>query len=151
MKALSLWQPWASLWLRVKKHETRDWQLHHRGWLLVHATKRIEHDLDSDLANICDSEFGGHWGMDLPRGALIGAVNIVDCRATRVVFPKGRPDLTDPQDVWDDFHCGNFGHGRYAIERSDVKVFREPIPYRGMQAPFEVPHHVVCDALVLAA
>jgi hypothetical protein len=152
MKAWALWQPWASLWLGVKLHETRDYSLHHRGWLLVHATKHIEHELEPQLADIVESEFGPHWGLDLPRGALIGAVNIIACKPTRAVFPLGHAELTDPDEVRDDFICGNFGAGRFAIERApEVKVFRKPIPVRGQQAPFDVPDELVREALATAA
>lgn len=41
MKALSLWQPWATLIaLGVKTIETRDWSTGYRGPLAIHATKR---------------------------------------------------------------------------------------------------------------
>ena len=41
MKALSLWQPWASLVaLRVKTIETRSWSTSYRGPLAIHAAKR---------------------------------------------------------------------------------------------------------------
>lgn len=42
MKALSLWQPWASLMaLGVKQNETRSWPTSHRGDLLICAAKRM--------------------------------------------------------------------------------------------------------------
>lgn len=41
MRALSLWQPWASLIaLGVKTIETRGWSTKYRGPLLIHAAKR---------------------------------------------------------------------------------------------------------------
>ena len=78
MRALSLWQPWASLWLTPRKvHETRHWSTLHRGWLLVHAAKRkIDRDIDPALNEILIDEFGPHWGLDLPLGALIGRVQV---------------------------------------------------------------------------
>lgn len=143
MKAWSLWQPWASLWLSpCKVHETRSWALAHRGPLLVHATKHIEFDsLTDDLEAILDSEFGGHWGMDLPRGALIGMVHIVACLPTEG-FRDG--DTTDDDEI-----CGDWTRGRFAIRRSPTFVkFREPIPYRGRQRnPFDVPDDLVREAL----
>lgn len=42
MKAISLWQPWASLWLTPRKiHETRPRRWNHSGWLAVHASKTL--------------------------------------------------------------------------------------------------------------
>lgn len=41
MKALSLWQPWASaIALGAKRVETRSWETLYRGPLLIHAAKR---------------------------------------------------------------------------------------------------------------
>lgn len=146
MKAWALWQPWASLWLTVKRHETRPRPMSYRGWLLVHATKHIEHDLAPELADIVDSEFGGHWGMDLPRGALIGAVNVIGCKCAEEVYPGGLlPGMDRSQR--DNFLCGDFTPGRYAIERREVKVFAKPIPFRGHQTLFDVPDELVREAL----
>jgi Sigma-70, region 4 len=36
--ALSLWEPWATLWAAgVKKYETRSWATAYRGEILIHA------------------------------------------------------------------------------------------------------------------
>ncbi len=43
MKAISLWQPWASAigpHPEQKHLETRSWQTPYRGWLAIHAAKR---------------------------------------------------------------------------------------------------------------
>jgi hypothetical protein len=141
MKAWSLWQPWASLWLSpCKIHETRSWPLKHRGPLFVHATKHIEFEsLTEELENILDSEFGGHWGMDLPRGALIGMVEIIDC-----------VPVTEVRDAsQDDVICGDWTPGRFAIRRSPTFVkFGRPIPCRGRQRnTFDVPDEIAREAL----
>lgn len=147
MKALSLWQPWGSLWLSpCKLHETRDWYFGHRGWLLVHATKKFVRDVDGKLSDILDDQFGPHWGLELPTGALIGAVNVVDCRATAVVRSEYLQQFS-PDNMPDDFYCGDFSDGRYATQRREYKVFRQPIPYKGHQGPFDVPYDIVCDAM----
>ena len=89
MRALSLWQPWASLWCsRRKVHETRHWRCSHRGWLLVHAAKRFERNfaLENPLRAILEDEFGSHWALDLATGALIGIVKVVDCLTTEMLF-----------------------------------------------------------------
>lgn len=137
MKAISLWQPWASLWCSDRKiHETRHWPTSHRGWLLVHAAKRFEKnfEVDDPLRMILDDEFDGHWAMDLPIGALIGRVNLVDCVRTET-FPAGYDG--------DDYHCGDFADGRYAWKRDEFEVFKRPIPYRGMQGMFNVPESIL--------
>jgi len=135
MKAISLWQPWASAWCSpLKIHETRHWPINHRGWLAVHATKKIVHACGAELDDIICDEFGPHWRMELPRGAIIGAVNIVNCERTE--------DVYDPQSVSerdDNWLCGDFSPGRFAWERREFRIFQNPVPYRGAQGIFFVP------------
>src|SRR5581483_10298670 len=81
MKAISLWQPWASLWLTdAKIHETRHWPTSHRGWLLVHAAKPQIDDYDGDrIDEICEGIWGNPWGQHLRAGPGIGTATLVDC------------------------------------------------------------------------
>lgn len=145
MIAISLWQPWASLWLSPAKiHETRHWPARHRGWLLVHAAKRLERDVDDDLHAICRDQFGPLWRTSLPRGSVIGAVDLIDCKSTESVVlstmdaPEGARDIA----------CGNFDVGRFAWRRGAYKRFATPIPYRGLQSFFDVPDALVDASLV---
>lgn len=143
IKCISLWQPWASLWLSPSKwHETRHWATPHRGELLVHATKHMEFDVSDTLADILCSEFGGHWGMDLPRGAIIGTVELTSVLPCASIYPpdRGPPDC-------DDFYCGDFSEGRYGWRRGGYRVFPKPIPYKGRQSMFGVPRELVAEQI----
>jgi hypothetical protein len=149
IKALSMWQPWGSLWLSPnKRHETRHWQTKHRGQLLVHAAKRMEKDVGSDLGDILRDEFGGHWAMDLPTGAIIGMVDLVDVIPTENVYAKGIGSLTDVDLT--DLACGNFEPNRFAWQRGTYWVFPQPVPYRGRQMLFDVPLDVVAAQIAAA-
>lgn len=152
IKAISLWQPWASLWLSPnKRHETRHWKTKHRGRLLVHAAKKFIKDVDPDLKGILDGEFGGHWAMDLPTGSIIGIVDLLDVIPTDKTYERevneGR--LTD--DILADLECGDFSDGRYGWLRGRYWRFPEPIPYRGRQMLFDVPREVVAAQIAAAA
>lgn len=135
MKAISLWQPWASLWLSdAKVHETRHWPTPYRGTLVVHAAKRQIDDFRGDrLDEICDGIWGHHWGLELPRGALIGAVELIDCRQMKFTAPTSE----------DDRECGDWSDERYAWRRGKFWLFPEPIPYRGQQGMFVVPNDIL--------
>lgn len=139
INVISLWQPWASLWLSLrKKHETRHWSTDHRGWTVVHATKKFVRDVEPELRDILEDEFGGHWAKDLPTGALIGMVRIVDCQPSEAIFPTGEPEVSDA--TFEDFHCGDFSDGRFGFEADQAFVFKAPTPFLGRQAKFlEVP------------
>jgi hypothetical protein len=95
MKALSIRQPWASLILKAGKDiENRCWPTKFRGRILIHAAKgmtRDEHEDAIDFAVMaCKAKPHpeargatfrelGFARDDLPRGGIIGSVEIVDC------------------------------------------------------------------------
>ena len=135
MRAISMWQPWASLFVAGPKlHETRTWETLHRGWLLVHAAKR-----QPTVAEIkaFDTALEGAMLRGMPRGALIGAVYIEWCRRCD---DELRSSLSRA-----DALCGDFSNGRFAWRRSDTRAFANPIPYVGRQRFFEVPTSVLAS------
>ena len=136
MKAISLWQPWASLWAcGRKKFETRSWATSHSGPLLVHAAKRIETDISDELRDICEDQFGGHWARELPAGALIAVCDRVICK------PTDRLRVDD-----EEFAQGNFTDGRFAWDPFNMRELPEQIPWRGMQGLFDIPENVIAGA-----
>jgi hypothetical protein len=154
VKATSLWQPWASTWLSMRKiHETRHWPLTHRGWLLVHAAQRFVKNVEPELDAILCDEFGGHWAMDLPHGGLIGMVHVVDCRTTVDILNEYGPTNTWSPARRDDYYCGDFSEfsivngverPRYGFAIDNAIKFDKLIPYRGRQSKtFEIPDSVI--------
>lgn len=125
MKALSILQPWA--WLIVHGHkniENRRWSTRERGRILVHAGKsysRFEHDVGvlTDLFEGPDLFTGIQFPRyeDMPRGCIVGSVEIVDC-----VLHHSSP--------WKDPHSWGFVLANAAP--------CEPRPYRGQLGFFEV-------------
>jgi hypothetical protein len=118
MKALSIRQPWA--WLIVHGHkdvENRTWATNYRGPLLVHAGLT----LDPDHARA--AELAQEQGIalpatpELPRGAIVGRVRIVDCV---------------------DWHPSPWFQGPYAFVLEDAEPL-EPVPFRGMLGLFNGP------------
>lgn len=150
MKAFSLWQPWASLWCsKRKRHETRgpesNFTRAYRGWLAVHATKKFVRDVDPDLEEILIDEFKD-W-KKLPTGAIIGAVNIVAVHATTTIYPPNCYGGLSKEER-DDFYCGDFEHGRLAIERSGYMLLPTPVPFRGQQGRyFDIPDSIFSGLL----
>jgi hypothetical protein len=72
MKVLTVRQPWASLIVAgTKEVENRSWRTNYRGRLGIHAGVRI----DLDGLDACGHLLAG----DLPMGALIGSVMLLDC------------------------------------------------------------------------
>jgi|SRR6266850_1917784 len=112
MKALSLWQPWASLiYDERKKIETRHWEMLYRGPLAIHAAMKVD----------CDAcrEFG-YDPWTIPRGAVLCIVGVQGC----VRFPN---PLAIP-DPYGDFH-----EGRYGFLLTMLEKFPVPWPAKGRQ------------------
>lgn len=136
MRCISLWQPFASLWLsKAKVHETRHWSTPYRGPLAVHAAKKIVVEVDHYVAEICAREFGRRWMFDLPLGAVVGTIELIDCVSTDADRP-----------IWIDHHdyvCGDFSPGRFGWKRGQFTVLPKSIPYKGKQGFFNVPDELV--------
>lgn len=132
---LSIRQPWASLILKAGKTiENRDWSTKVRGRILVHAAQgmtRFEHEaaiafavdaIRADPRNVDATrtvtlrELGFAF-EDLPRGGIVGSVDIVDC-----VRRSDSPWFV----------------GRYGFVLRDPKVLPF-VPWRGRLGFFGVP------------
>jgi len=124
-KALTIWQPWASLIAAgLKEYETRSWATKHRGALAIHAAKRwtwAERDFANLLAARYPNEMRG-VPPALPTGAVLGIARLIDC------VPAGELRLPDFERA-----VGDFAPGRFAWRLEIVEVFAEPVPVRGRQ------------------
>ena len=138
MKALSLWQPWASLIAAdVKRFETRHWNTHYRGPLAIHAAKRLESvGIPDELRTICERAFGADWSDTLPRGAIVATAELAG------VWPTARAMRCD-MIGFTEFVCGNYAPGRFVWQLDDVRAIAPPVPYRGRQGLFSVPDGVL--------
>lgn len=79
MRALSIRQPWASLIVAgIKDIENRTWRTKYRGPLLIHAA--------CTEAKLSAREMTRYLTLldldELPRGGIIGRVEVVDCVET---------------------------------------------------------------------
>jgi len=140
MKALTLWQPWATLVaIGAKKVETRSWGTNYRGPLAIHAAKRVN---KKDLGLCFENPFfesltqGGYRliayhlfkGNTLPHGAIVATCELVDVqRIDRDFVLPAEPELS----------FGDFTLGRYAWFLANIEELKEPIPYKGAQGLWE--------------
>lgn len=128
MKAISLWQPYASLIAAgVKHYETRSWPTTYRGPLAIHAAKRPPRA--DELAAVDDAmRAAGLTIVDLPFGAIVCAVRLIRLHRTEDI----RDRLTPLE-----LSVGNYADGRFAWELQLVKLPPAPIPAVGRQGLFE--------------
>jgi len=77
MKILSIRQPWAALIARgIKNVENRSWRTRYRGPVLIHASLQSSATSLDEIARRLGVELPA---LDLQRGGVVGATNIVDC------------------------------------------------------------------------
>lgn len=120
MKAITLWQPWASaITLGVKTIETRSWATSYRGPLAIHAAARKPTVDEQDLVEVLVNMRRGH---PLPLGAVVATCDLVHvARADAIV-------KTEQEERW-----GNFSEGRFAWILQNVRPLDPPVAARGYQ------------------
>ncbi len=126
MKALTIWQPWASLLAcGAKKYETRSWTTQYRGPIAIHAaakkipgqgnmpweafdaiaTALAEHygacQFDWHLGGTKINSDGSDNGFDMPRGAVIAVGELVACRP---IVSVGWTGSREERIAWVDEH-----------------------------------------------
>ena len=161
MKAITLWQPWASLIaLGVKTIETRSWPAPKAligGRIAIHAAKR--QPVEVGTRRLCS---GGTamWDyahphsdpVDLPLGAVVATATLADCvpitactDETHHICLSGSGDLYEHWPLTgrhvddteagrnDQLPYGHFAPGRWAWMLTDIEALPDPIPATGRQ------------------
>ena len=87
MKAITIWQPWASLIAcGAKKYETRSWPTKYRGPIAIHAAAKEPRTLPQEVREAL-RRYAEHVGQnclklgqldELPRGAIIATAELVN-------------------------------------------------------------------------
>lgn len=147
MKALSLWQPYASLIaIGAKTIETRSWATSYRGPLMILASKRFDLEIADDCRRCMDvlreqsfevpsdrHQSVGLLPWENTRGCILACCDLVDCV----------PMLRAPRDRRLDAKFGYFGDGRFGWVLQNVVPVLPPIPYTGRQGLFEIPASIL--------
>jgi len=129
MKAITLYQPWASLLAKgPKRYETRSWKTSYRGWLAIHAALRF----DRIVTDACQrferelAEMGYHLDLRPPLGAVVAVANLIYCGETRCAVSL----VADLQEV---LPYGDYSPGRYVWIFSEMIPVEPPIAAVGRQ------------------
>jgi len=151
MKALTLYQPWATLIaIGAKRIETRSWSTNYRGPLAIHAGKNTDFIRGRGKYYICDEHpfcdvlikaglflFENPFPGAIPLGCIVATCELVDCILMDEKF------LSEPVYClgWSVQHpevaFGDFRLGRYAWMLNKVKLLPEPIPAKGAMGLWE--------------
>jgi hypothetical protein len=146
IKALPLWQPWASLVAYgAKKIETRSYPPMRLGLqagqrIAIHACK-TDRDLwfcgpEGPFADLVPDAFP-LWD-ELPLGAIVATCTIDRYRQIRAESAAAL-ERRNPQE-----HAfGLYEPGRWAWVLRDIERLIEPVPFRGSQGTFDVPANLL--------
>lgn len=149
MKALTIWQPWASLvMIGAKPFEFRKWDYRERSpslegqRIVIHAGARpikpTEVDLLIGSINAGESSLIAETALPLLRRVR----DAFKCRGVlELSAALGTVKLGKPRKVGEIFRHADsdrLNHHLWAWPMLDVQPFREPIPMRGAQGFFNV-------------
>lgn len=163
MKALTIWQPWASLIAcGAKQYETRSWATQYRGPIAIHAAAKdpnklpgaAKEELERAVRELFNAEKykSSPWRW-LPTGAVIATAELVsvwriaynvkmDVEEARKYPIIGERMAEDKHETvsYDYFvpskkeaALGDWTPGRYAWKLANVKILQSPIPVKGKQ------------------
>jgi hypothetical protein len=140
MKALSLWQPWASaMAVGAKRYETRSWAAPRTvigARMAIHAAKRRhteDRECFEDILDECHESramFEAFLDLSydsLPRGVVLCTGILKACHRVEDL------QVSAIERWW-----GNYSAGRFAWEFTDITVLAQPVPFIGRQGIFEV-------------
>jgi hypothetical protein len=127
VKALTLWQPWATFMaLGAKRNETRGWSTSHRGSLAIHASSRTAgwgrrgtrtmvgpYEVEKDGGGLLLRGPGLAWPYRLPLGVVVAIVDIIDVKRTTSM--ELRPSELEAS-------LGNYDSGRYAWQTGSLRI-----------------------------
>jgi ASCH domain len=119
-RSLTVWQPWA--WAIVSGHkrvENRPGPTRYRGRIGIHAGRDGSYDY-LGLDYLRDRGLDVPDRGDLPHGALVGEVTLIDCRR--------QDDLILGHPPWRDWLVDG---AAWAWLLADAVVYTRPLPCRG--------------------
>jgi len=136
MKALTIRQPWASLFaLGVKQMETRSWDTKYRGPVAIHAglamPSRIgqrvtfgDFEVERDKSGLLLRGPYLPWPYRLPMGAVVAVGDLFQTRSTM----SGGHAPSDRERS-----LGDHSPGRFAWSITSMSRLPQPIPAKGRQ------------------
>lgn len=143
MRALSLWQPYASFMAEgFKLIETRSWSTPYTGLVAIHAAKTKEELATADELLPLLSDPAKARGFTLTHlltlGAILAVGKLTGCARTTSLL---RTISVDEETL------GNYEPGRWGWVFEDIRRLPEPMPYKGQQGLWELPGAVASQLM----
>ena len=146
MKALTIWQPWASLIIAgAKRYEFRKWDYRKRyrtiecQRIVIHAGARRM--VPAELRDILDRLESGETGLDIRAARPIVERALTEPQAFPLAAGLGTAILQKPRPVGQLFagviDSDRIDHSKWAWPLVEIKAFEPIVPARGMQGFWE--------------
>ena len=135
MRAISLWQPWATLIaLGEKRIETRSWNPNYEGPILIHASKRWTREQQEIITRPVFRDALGDYGITepMPLGGFVARGNLGACFLSDEVYESEGGRLASRLQG-NESAFGDYSLGRWCWLIYDVVMLPELIPARGFQ------------------
>lgn len=130
-KALTLWQPWATLVvLGAKVFETRSWNTKYRGELFIHAGKRFDYQHRKLAESYPFNQYIKNVD-DLPLGKVIGRVELIATYTSQQAgfgddtMKPVLPSVLGREQAAIEWQFGDYSPGRYAWQFKNAVPFQE--------------------------
>lgn len=155
MKAITLWQPWATFVAKdFKTFETRSWGTAYRGQIAIHAAKRYPmlNEINELFASINRNSNPGkpissedkdglinytrYW-MTMPFGAIIAIADLTDCLLMLDRHTERIASIEISRQSSRELALGFWQTGRYAWKLENVRSII-PVPCMGRQGLWPV-------------
>ncbi len=134
MKAISLWQPWATAMASgVKQIETRSWPTSHLGDLVICSSKR------KPSCEECGDDETYKAALLLPYGCVVCVVEVYDCWQTERIINLRQPISQAERDL------GDYAPGRFGWLTRNCRQLKTPVPVVGRQGLFNLPSEVEAE------
>ena len=141
MKAITLWQPYASLIAEgIKRTETRNWKPPASiigTDIAIHAAMRWTRDEKQEAAYFSQElrELG-----PLPLGKVVAVVSI------KAIYSTDGTDWPKVPEVMASYRYGDYSPGRYIWHLTNIRKVAPPFIFTGRQRFFHVPdRHFIED------
>lgn len=142
LKAVTLYEPWASLmFLGAKRNETRGQRTHHRGEIAIHSAK-TDHGVSEQTGKMAIAAFKAR-GYEVPfahYGKIVALVDIVDCLPSEL-FSKNGDKLGSLNFVGhrkyilseEEWAFGDYSPGRFIYVTRNLRRLHHPVACKGAQ------------------
>lgn len=140
MKAISLWQFWASaVALGLKQNETRGWSTNHRGPIAIHAAKKDTRELRGLWDHfMCRGDFRDKFQAArlysftmLPKGAIVAVAELDEVVPTEVALHCKIIGALEME-------LGDYGINRFVWRLKNIRPLKQPYFIAGHQGFFDV-------------